>query len=243
LNLLLIPEIFKSNPQIVAGVSTRLGGVSTFPFSTLNLGVHTQDDAKNIQENTLLFTQKLGIPVNALARSFQCHGDQILLTDVPVYSENFDAIITSSKGVFPGVGIADCCPILLADPINQVAAAIHAGWKGTVKEIVRKTVEKMVNEYHSNPADMLAYIGPCIGQEYFEVGDEVADRFLPDVKELINGKYHIDLKLANALQLKEIGVKHIEISSFCTIKNNDLFFSFRKENGITGRMLAVIGFK
>jgi YfiH family protein len=243
MTLSITPQIFRSNSQIVAGVSTRQWGVSPFPFSSLNLGVHTSDTSENIQTNLELFTKHLGINVNSLARSYQCHGDEILITQVPVYAENFDAIITNSKGVFPGVGIADCCPILLADPMHQVVAAIHAGWKGTVKEIVRKTVEKMQMEFQSLPTDILAYIGPCISQEFFEVGDEVANQFLSEVKVLKNGKYHIDLKLANALQLKNAGVKQIEISPFCTVKNNDLFFSYRKENGQTGRMLAVIGFK
>jgi YfiH family protein len=236
------PQIFQAHPQIVAGVSTRQGGVSTFPFCSLNLGVHTGDSPENIQRNLELFTNHLGIKVDSLARSYQCHGDEILITQVPVYAENFDAIITNSKGVFPGVGIADCCPILLADPINHVTAAIHAGWKGTVKQIVSKTVEKMRMEFQSNPADMLAYIGPCISQEYFEVGDEVAEQFSQDVKVKIKNKFHIDLKKANAIQLQSAGVNQIEISPYCTIKNNDLFFSFRKENGQTGRMLAVIGF-
>ncbi|MHA8051241.1 peptidoglycan editing factor PgeF [Aquirufa sp. ROCK-SH2] len=224
-------------------MSTRKGGVSPFPFDSLNLGVHTPDTPENIQHNLLGFTEKLDIPFDALARSYQCHGDQILVTDSPIYAENFDAIITNTLNVFPGVGIADCCPILLADPVHQVAAAIHAGWKGTVKEIVRKTVEKMQGEFQTNPNDILAYIGPCISQEFFEVGDEVAEQFSAEVKVKIKDKFHVDLKKANAIQLQNAGVKQIEISPLCTIKNNDLFFSFRKENGSTGRMLAVIGFK
>lgn len=243
MELLITPQIFQAHPQIIAGVSTRIGGISSLPYSSLNLGVHTHDDTFNIQHNTKLFTQKLGIPQDALARSFQCHGDQILCTDKPIYAENFDAIITNSRGVFPGVGVADCCPILLADPQKQISAAIHAGWKGTVKEIVRKTVQQMYLEFQSNPADILAYIGPCISQDFFEVGDEVAEQFSPEVKVKMNLKFHVDLKKANAIQLQNAGVNQIEISPYCTIKNNDLFFSFRKENGLTGRMLAIIGFK
>lgn len=243
MELTISPQIFQAFPEIVAGVSTRKGGVSPFPFSSLNLGVHTSDSSENIQRNLELFTNHLGIKVDALARSYQCHGDEILQTQVPIYAENFDAIITHQCGVFPAVGVADCCPILLADPIKKVSASIHAGWKGTVKDIARKTVEKMMIECQSNPSDILAYVGPCISQEFFEVGDEVAKQFLPEVQILKNGKYHIDLKLANTLQLQHSGVKQIEISPFCTVKNNDLFFSFRNEKGLTGRMLAVIGFR
>ena len=236
------PQIFQSYPQIIAGVSTRQGGKSNYPFTSLNLGVHTADDPAHIQANLSIFTESLGIDVHSLARSYQCHSDQILIADQAIYAQDFDAIISNTQGVFCGVGIADCCPILLADPVNKVSAAIHAGWKGTVKEIVAKTVQKMVDEFQTNPAEILAYIGPCISQAYFEVGDEVAIQFQEEVKIYLNGKYHVDLKRSNAMQLQSLGVNQIEISPYCTIKNNDLFFSFRKENGQTGRMLAVIGF-
>ena len=93
----------------------------------------------------------------------------------------------------------------------------------------------------SNPADILAYIGPCISLEHFEVGDEVAEQF--EFKEKRDVRWHVDLKATNAAQLHELGVTKIEISDYCTVANNDLFFSHRKEQGITGRMLAVIGFQ
>jgi hypothetical protein len=92
----------------------------------------------------------------------------------------------------------------------------------------------------SNPADILAYIGPCISLENFEVGDEVAEQF--EHKEKRGARWHVDLKAANAAQLRDLGITEIEISEYCTVANNDVFFSHRKERGITGRMLAVIGF-
>lgn len=234
------PEIFKHIPQLVAGISTRHGGVSSQAYQSLNLGVHTDDDPAAISSNLELFCADLGISPDALARSYQVHGSEIWTTSIAGFQTGFDAVLTSEQGIFVGVGIADCCPILLADPIRQTAAAIHAGWKGTVAQIVSKTTSAMIAS-GSNPTDILAYIGPCISLTHFEVGDEVAEQF--EMKEKRGARWHVDLKATNAAQLQALGVTQIEISDYCTVANNNVFFSHRKEKGITGRMLAVIGFK
>ncbi|MFM7019731.1 MAG: polyphenol oxidase family protein, partial [Aquirufa sp.] len=117
-------------------------------------------------------------------------------------------------------------------------AAIHAGWKGTVAQIVHKTASTLITD-GSNPADILAYIGPCISLENFEVGDEVAEQFV--LKEKRGERWHVDLKATNAAQLQSLGITQIEISDYCTVEHNDVFFSHRKEKGVTGRMLAVVG--
>jgi YfiH family protein len=234
------PEIFKHIPQLVAGISTRHGGVSSQAYQSLNLGVHTDDDPVDITQNLSLFCSDLGIAPESLARSYQVHGSEIWTTSCAGYQTGFDAVLTSEQGIFAGVGIADCCPILLADPVRQTAAAIHAGWKGTVAQIVHKTASAMIAG-GSNPTDILAYIGPCISLEHFEVGDEVAEQF--EIKQKRGARWHVDLKLANATQLRDLGITQIEISNYCTVANNDVFYSHRKEQGITGRMLAVIGFK
>jgi len=236
----IIPSIFKHVPQLVAGVSTRHGGKSTEAYQTLNLGIHTDDHPEIVQQNLSLFCSDLGISTESLARTYQVHGDVIWETKDPGYTSGKDAIITQATGIFAGVGIADCCPILLADPVRCCAAAIHAGWKGTVAQIVSKTASAMIAQ-GSNPADILAYIGPCISLAHFEVGDEVAEHF--EFKEKRGARWHVDLKASNEAQLRSLGISQIEISEFCTIENNDLFFSHRKEKGNTGRMLAIIGFR
>ncbi len=236
----IIPAIFKHIPQLVAGISTRHGGVSSQGYQSLNLGVHTDDDPVAISSNLGLFCADLGISPDALARSYQVHGSEIWTTSEAGYQTGFDAVLTSEQGIFVGVGIADCCPILLADPVLKTAAAIHAGWKGTVAQIVHKTASAMIAQ-GSNPTDILAYIGPCISLENFEVGDEVAEQF--EQKEKRGDRWHVDLKATNAGQLRDVGINQIEISDYCTVANNDVFYSHRKENGTTGRMLAVIGFK
>jgi YfiH family protein len=239
-NRVIRPDIFSHIPQLVAGISTRHGGVSSQAYQSLNLGVHTDDDTLSVLSNLGLFCTDLGITPDSLARSYQVHGSEIWTSVSPGYESGYDAIMTTEPGVFAGVGIADCCPILLADPTREVAAAIHAGWKGTVAQIVSKTASLMISS-GSNPGDILAYIGPCISFEHFEVGDEVAEQF--EFKERRGARWHVDLKATNAAQLQALGISQIEISDYCTVANNDLFFSHRKEQGITGRMLAVIGFQ
>ena len=236
------PNIFQHIPHLVAGISTRHGGVSALPYSSLNLGVHTEDHPEHIAQNLSRFCHSLGIAEHTLIRSFQVHGDQIWDGHQPEYLSGYDAIIAGKIGVFAGVGVADCCPILLADPNKKIAAAIHAGWKGTVAQIVSKTLHRMKNTYGSNPTDIMAYIGPCISERHFEVGDEVAEQFDAAHKHVYGSKWHVNLKEANADQLRNLGVKAIEIDPACTVENNANFFSHRKEKGLTGRMLAVIGF-
>jgi copper oxidase (laccase) domain-containing protein len=154
----IIPSIFKHIPQLVAGVSTRHGGKSIEAYQTLNLGLHTDDHPDMVHENLSLFCADLGISTDTLARSYQIHGDVIWETKEPGYTYGYDAIIAHAPGIFAGVGIADCCPILLVDPVRKTTAAIHAGWKGTVSQIVSKTASAMISQ-GSNPTDILAYIG------------------------------------------------------------------------------------
>ena len=237
------PSIFQNIPGLVAGVSTRHDGLSEAPYSSLNLGVHTDDSPKVIEQNLALFCQDLGISTTDLARSYQVHGDKIWVTGRAGYQSGFDAMVTVQPGVFAGVGIADCTPILLADPVTRICAAIHAGWKGTVAQIVHKTAKRMIENRGSNPTDILAYIGPCISLAHFEVGDEVAAQFDSAFKTRKGAKWHVDLKAANAAQLQSLGIQQIEIDPACTVGNNVDFFSHRIEKGMTGRMLALIGFQ
>ncbi|MHA8082564.1 peptidoglycan editing factor PgeF [Aquirufa sp. A-Brett2-15D] len=237
------PAIFQSIPGLVAGVSTRHGGLSETPYTSLNLGIHTDDSPEIIEKNLALFCEDVGISPSDLARSYQVHGDKIWVTGRPGYQTGFDAMVSVQAGVFAGVSIADCTPILLADPVAGICAAIHAGWKGTVAGIVEKTAKRMIENRGSNPANILAYIGPCIGLANFEVGDEVAAQFAAEYKTRVNNKWHVDLKAANAAQLEKLGITQIEIDPACTVENNGDYFSHRKEKGFTGRMIALIGFQ
>lgn len=233
--------------ELIVAQSTRHGGVSPAPFSSLNLGGSTQDETENVRENHRIFWESLEIDGASVAKSHQVHGTAVLLVEEPGRFEGYDALVTKRKNIVLAVTIADCTPILIYDNKKKVIAAIHAGWRGTVAGIVSKTVVAMQENYGSDPIDCYAFIGACIDECSFEVGQEVADEFDSEFKRFDSsiGKYFIDLKLANKAQLLEKGIleANIEVSPLSTVADNADFFSYRLEKGITGRMLAVIGMR
>lgn len=242
----LIPKIFDAS-KIVSAQSVRTGGVSPEPFSSLNLGLSVNDDKKNVLRNRELFFGSLGIPTDRVSRSHQVHGDKILQVTGPVTTEGYDALITNVKGNYLAVSVADCTPILIHDEKQNAIAAIHAGWKGTAAEIVSKTLRQMQEKFLTEGKDCKAFIGACISYSNFEVGEEVAQCFDAEFKrfDAVKQKWFVDLKSVNRQQLLDFGVlaESIEVSEMCTVANNALFFSHRKEKGNTGRMMAVIGMK
>jgi len=241
------PGIFSQFNNLIAAESTRHGGVSMHPYQSLNLGGATTDVPENVEENNLRFFSALNIPFSQVAKSHQVHGCEILNVKNPGRFEGYDALITNKPDIQLAVTIADCTPILVYDPVSQSVAAIHAGWRGTVQNIVLKTVNKMVKEFGADPVACIAYVGTCIDECSFEVGEDVAVNFDSEYKRWDGEKekFFIDLKLANKNQLLEAGLSagNIEISSYSTVLNNEDYFSYRYENGLTGRMLATIGRK
>jgi hypothetical protein len=242
----------------VNGFSTRLGGVSPLPDHALSLSGFDQDTKENIDENRRRFFDALGVS-HSLACVKQVHGDAIVkingIGEAGDLETAADGLISNVRGVVLGSKTADCVPVLIGDPKSGAFAAVHAGWRGTVRSIVIKAVEKMKSEYSSNPDDLIAAIGPAASGRSYEVGQEVIDDFrknFPDCDHLFDpsreGHALIDLHLANAEQLVSIGLRkeNIHVSPFCTMESSDLFFSYRVDRakfGKTGRLLAVIGLK
>ena len=191
------------------------------------------------------FFEALNIPLTNVAKSHQVHGVSVLMVQNPGRYEGYDALITNCKNIQLAVTIADCTPILIYDPVTKAVAAIHAGWRGTVGKIITVTLTEMAKNFGTLPKDCHAYIGTCIDVDNFEVGVEVADQFTDEFKfwNLENQKYHVDLKMANRRWLLDAGLiqSNIEVSIYSTVNNNNDYFSYRKENGTTGRMLATIG--
>jgi YfiH family protein len=245
--LILEPKIFSKYFSIVAAQSTRLGGISKAPYNFMNLGSNTADDKEDIEKNKKIFTNAIGFQPSQVVRSKQIHGNDILIADESGYYEGYDAIMTNKKNLLLAISTADCCPILLYDRVNEAIAAVHAGWKGSYGKLVYKTLAKMIEIYGSKGEDIVAYIGPCIGECSFEVDADVAQYFDgPFVRfDSQIEKYLIDLKNYNKSQLLQHNVKeeNVEISEFDTYERTDLFYSHRKEKGITGRMWSVIGLK
>ncbi|AKD56781.1 peptidoglycan editing factor PgeF [Spirosoma radiotolerans] len=239
------PAIFSSFPQLVAAESTRHGGVSPAPFASLNLGINTADETANVDENRRRFFSAIGGSTYPFASSYQVHGTEILYATEAGRYTGHDALITDKPGLLLGVTVADCVPILIYDPAHKAVAAIHAGWRGTVGGIVTKTLTQMQQQFGTTAGQCYAYVGTCIDECAFEVGPEVAEQFDAAFRRANadSDKSFVDLKAANAYLLLTAGIpeKQVEISPFSTVLHNDSYFSYRAEQGQTGRMLAVIG--
>ena len=190
----------------------------------------------------------------------QVHDVHVAVIDNPdITSEQldgYDAMITNLRGLAIGVRTADCIPILLYDPVNKAAAAVHSGWRGTVAKILRNVIGKMSSTYGTEPAELLAVIGPGICADCFQVGEEVALNFKEagfDINSIwsfrgpkngadMSGGHPIDLKEACRQTLTECGVKkeNIQISDLCTYEDNHLLYSARKETIECGRNINCI---
>lgn len=189
----------------------------------------------------------------------QVHDSKVAIIDRPDYAaeelEGYDAFVTALQGVAIGVRTADCVPILLYDPIRRVVAAVHSGWKGTVLHIAQKTIYVMEQQFRCNAGDLLAAIGPSIGPDSFQVGEEVAEHFKnadfpmdmiwsfrgPGDGTPMSGGHHIDLWKANAWLLESAGVKkeNMQVCGIDTFTTPD-FFSARREDVQCGRIINSI---
>jgi YfiH family protein len=238
--------------------STRGGGVSPFPENSLNLAGFDEDSAENIRENRRRFIQLLGGRWT-LAACWQVHGSDVRLVrdadDTQSERERCDALTTRAPGVLLGVKTADCVPVLLADARHGACAAVHAGWRGTLAEVVKRALGRMRDEFGTDPADVSACVGPAARACCYEVGAEVvaafrakfsnADSLFTPTRE---GHALVDIQLANREQLVESGVVagRVHTLPLCTICRPELFFSYRREKklyGRTGRLLSVIGMR
>ena len=238
------PSLCEVVPNIVAGFSTRQGGVSTAPYASLNLSLSTDDDDAHVQVNRRRLFEAAGVSVEQLAIAGQVHGARVLHVTEPGLYPGYDALVTDTPGLVLCITAADCAVILLVDPIAGVMGAVHSGWRGTVAGISRNALALM-EERGACPERLLAYISPCISMENFEVGPEVAAQFDEAFVHYLPGepRPRIDLKAVLAAQLTAAGVppETIEVSQHCTFAETDMFFSHRAEQGTTGRMMGFIG--
>lgn len=245
------------------GFSTRLGGVSKGHLSSMNLSFTRGDEVENVFENYKRITKAMDIEYNSLVLSQQTHTTNIKVVTQEDkgkglirerdYSD-IDGFITNERGVTLVTFYADCVPLLFVDPVKQVIGSSHSGWRGTVNKMGKVTVEKMKEYYGTNPADVIAAIGPSICQDCYEVSEEVIEEFRRNFRpELIknicykkdNGKYQLDLWKANQYVLLEAGLRNenIEVTNICTCCNQELLFSHRASNGKRGNLAAFIGLK
>ncbi len=242
---------------VLHGFSTRIGGISKAPFDSLNLGnpngCPIQDPSANIPINYQRLHAAIGFPDRPRAFVHQVHGDQVAVArrDEPFdCHRKADAVVSDDPSRVAAVRVADCVPVLLATKDGKVVAAVHAGWRGVIAGVVLRAAEE-IRRMCGETAPFLAAIGPAISFDAFEVGPEVAaefkSRFGGDAAKLIKpsrnaGKAMVDLRGALAIQLRGLGLSdgEIECSDRCTYREADEFFSHRRDNGVTGRMAALI---
>lgn len=251
---------------VTAFSTTRHGGYSTGHYSAFNINCYCGDDEEHIRKNRELLCTLLGISDSHLVMPHQVHLTKVATIDETFLSlktterqealEGVDALMTDMKGLCIGVSTADCIPVLLYDEAHHAVCAIHAGWRGTVKHIVKKAIASMQVAYGTLSQQLKAQIGPGIHLDSFEVGDEVYEAFanegfeMPAISQLFpspstshqSPKWHIDLPECNRLQLIAAGVmpQNIMVSPVCTFQQADDYFSARRLGINSGRIFTGI---
>jgi YfiH family protein len=261
---LLTFPVLSQIPFLKHGFSTRIGGVSDGMFSSMNLGRGNgpvKDAKENVIENYLRISKSIGVDFNSIVISQQVHKTNIrVVTDAdrgkgllfPRDYEEIDGLVTNQTGITLVTKYADCVPLYFVDTKKKAIGLTHSGWRGTVAEIGRCTVEELHRQYGSEPTDILAVIGPSICRDCFEIGEEVAIEFekaFPGAYDLNiltrignSSKYLCDLWAANRQVLIKAGLReeNIHISGVCTCCNDDILFSHRKSGGKRGSLAAFL---
>lgn len=230
--------------------SSVLDGLNHF-FTTRESVIKTKesDFEKIVEDNKKDVCKFLGIEEDNLIHPSQTHTSNVEVAKVGVSSyPDTDGLILSNKEQAVYLNFADCTPVIIYDLERKIAAVSHAGWRGTAANIVSKTIQKMVEEFGSNPANSKCAIGPAISFCCYNVGEDVYRELAKTVRdfsglsEIRQGNIYVDLKGINKRQLIEAGVKaeNIDVCPYCTVCNNSLFFSYRKENATTNRHSAVV---
>jgi YfiH family protein len=241
-------------PWVRHGITSRVPGLG---LADGNVGYTAPRDESDAWQMRRGWAQAIGIDPSELVRVRQVHGRDVRIAtsgdtergahpsadQAPIA----DAMVTNEPAVALMTLHADCLAMLLVDPISRSVAAVHAGWRSTVQNIARATVETMRSEFGTDPIDLIAYVGPSIGLERYEVGEDVIDAWMATggserAVRHSDGRWRFDLKAANAGQLADAGVseENIEISPICTASDPQRWFSHRGQGPLTGRFAAII---
>jgi YfiH family protein len=228
--------------NVLACVTTRNGGVSQGPYHSLNLGDHVGDDPHSVAQNRALLQEELALP-SAPVWLEQVHGTGIIeLPYAGPRPPQADGSFSRAVGEVCTVMTADCLPVLLCDKQGTVVAAAHAGWRGLAAGVIEKTIAAMAVA----PDSLLAWLGPAIGPQAFEVGEDVVQAFVADNKDArlafqqtSQDRWLADIYQLARLRLGTMGVGNISGGEFCTFQDSDRFYSFRRDK-LTGRMASLI---
>lgn len=234
-----IPASWPAPNTIRAGCTTRVGGHSKHPYDSLNLAMHVGDIQESVSENRRELSAHLQLPTQPRWLQ-QVHGC-LVSTDQHAHDQA-DACMTRQTNRVCAVMTADCLPLLITDLQGEAMAAVHAGWRGLAVGVIRQTIDL----FTAPPTELLVWLGPAIGPEAFEVGDDVFDRFTGQSEMYRsafvarpNRKWNLDIYQLARLQLGALGVTQVYGGDYCTFDNPRLFFSYRRD-GDTGRMASLI---
>jgi len=244
---------------LCAGFSTRNGGVSRPPYNSLNLGFNTDDAAYNVEGNRSTFCRAFNITPQNLLTVRQNHGTDVLIINEPnddlshFLSLECDAIITNQPRIMLGILVADCYPVLFWHPGENVIAAAHVGWRGAAGGIIPKVINALADCFGTLPQDLHCAVGPGISASHYEVDRAVRETFVASgcrweeiATEKSFGHWQLDLHRCCLLQLERGGIPPHRINGsneYCTYGNRELFFSYRRDNGQTGRQIGFIMIK
>lgn len=257
------------DPGCVVAFSTRRGGVSVEPFNSLNMSADQGDSELNVSRNLKILCDSIFAPPETILGTRQVHGDKVVVyRSPPEGAQSADASITNTPGLFVSVKTADCLPVLLHDHGKNVSAAVHAGWAGSSKRICSKTIKRMQAEFGCEAEDIVGILGPCIGPCCYEVDERVIgpmqsafSHWQSFIKPLSvwrsqgldadglsgnrpeNESMRLDLAGANRSDLLSAGLLpgNIHNVGLCGCCQEELFFSHRRDKGVTGRHIALVG--
>lgn len=236
--------------------TTRLGGVSVGPFASLNLGnpsdlpQEQRDPPDNIRRNWRLILDALRLHDRELVQAHQEHAGGVLVVQAgrPAHvgpaQTRADAIVTDDPARVLAVRVADCAPVLIASSDGRCVAAVHAGWRGVLAGVVLHAVHAL---RRLGAVELLAAVGPCLSADAFEVGHDVAERFIESFGGTSGvvlmpplGKPRLDLKLSLSMQLRSAAVERVDVLPHCTFRDAERFYSHRRDRGVTGRSAGLI---
>lgn len=252
-----VPEWARQGVKV--GFSGRTGGGSEYPYESLNLGLHVGDQYERVIANRQTWADIFSASLEQMVCCQQVHGREVILVNSGMAGRGglvyetalpgYDAMICNTPGLLLAAFYADCSPLFFYDPVQKAVALAHSGWKGVMGRIAAATIKHMGSHFHSNPEDIQVLIGPGIQKCCFEIQPDLVDKVrheFPSIPNIIYSSqigYRWDLPATIRQTLYQSGISPNNLIScdLCTACRTDLFFSYRQEGGVTGRMAAVIG--
>lgn len=239
------------------GFSTRIGGVSQGIYDSMNLSFSQGDNEENVRENYRRMAKVLQVTEDSFVKAAQTHTTnvhKVTAANKKTELQDIDGLVTDERGICLVTTYADCVPLFFIDPIHKAIGLSHSGWRGTVGKMGQATLQKMAEEYGTEPKDVIAAIGPSICQDCYEVSEDVIERFQEAFdkkywRELFyqkeNRKYQLNLWKANEIILEEAGVlkQNMAITNVCTNCNREVLFSHRGSKGQRGGLAAFMALK